>query len=34
LTKTNGELFTPDEILKSIIKTWIQITEMWSYFYF
>jgi 2-oxoglutarate ferredoxin oxidoreductase subunit alpha len=28
LTKTNGELFTPDEILKSIIKTWIQITEM------
>jgi 2-oxoglutarate ferredoxin oxidoreductase subunit alpha len=28
LAKTNGELFTPDEILKSIIKTWIQITEM------
>ncbi|MDN5341128.1 2-oxoacid:acceptor oxidoreductase subunit alpha [Oceanotoga sp. DSM 15011] len=28
LTKTNGELFTPEEILKSIVKTWIQITEM------
>lgn len=28
LTKVNGELITPEEILNSIIKVWIQITEM------
>lgn len=28
LNKVNGELITPEEILESIIKVWIQITEM------
>lgn len=28
LTKTNGDLITPEEVLESIIKVWIQITEM------
>jgi 2-oxoglutarate ferredoxin oxidoreductase subunit alpha len=28
LTKTTGELITPDEILEVIMKMWVQITEM------
>jgi 2-oxoglutarate ferredoxin oxidoreductase subunit alpha len=28
LTKTSGELITPEEILNVIMKMWVQITEM------